>query len=103
MSRNKRKHKIMLEIGRFYRVLDGSPGGHPGRIYKIDDEDKVFYMLMDYSLPEYRDFSLGLFLAEALKKEGFTKMIYDGPAEHHMDYLNKMAFVEDNGVYVKRL
>ena len=84
-------------------TCQGAPAGIAIGSLVLTDEDKVFYMLMDYSLPEYRDFSLGLFLAEALKKEGFTKMIYDGPAEHHMDYLNKMAFVEDNGVYVKRL
>lgn len=84
-------------------TCQGDPAGIAIGSLVLTDEDKVFYMLMDYSLPEYRDFSLGLFLAEALKKEGFTKMIYDGPAEHHMDYLNKMAFVEDNGVYVKRL
>ena len=32
MSKKRRKHKITLEIGKFYRVLDGSPGGHPGQI-----------------------------------------------------------------------
>lgn len=46
MSKKKRKHKITLEIGKFYRVLDGSPGGHPGQIYKIDNEDKVFTQLL---------------------------------------------------------
>lgn len=46
MSKKKRKHKIILEIGKFYWVLDGSPGGHPGQIYKIDNEDKAFVQLL---------------------------------------------------------
>ena len=42
MSKKKRKHIIKLKVGKFYRVLDGSPTGHPGQIFKIDFGDKEY-------------------------------------------------------------
>ena len=75
-SRNKRKHKIMLEIGRFYRVLDGSPGGHPGRIYKIDDEDKVFYAIITESMSMEEFNKLGL-------RKGYYKLKH--PTDQNVD------------------
>ena len=77
--------------------------GDPAGITLGDLTDEVYRMWMDYSLPEYRDFSIGMFLMKALKNEGIRELIYDGPVIKHMDYLNKMEFVEDNGVYVKYL
>lgn len=60
MSKKRRKHKIVLEIGMFCRVLDGSPGGHPGHIYKIDKEDKSFYAILTGSMTreEFETFGL---------------------------------------------
>lgn len=58
---------------------------------------------LDYSIPEYRDFSIGQFLFEELKKEGIQKLIYRGPTEHHMDYLNRMGFTKVEDHYEKVL
>lgn len=50
MSKKKRKHKNKLKINCFYRVLDGSPTGHPGKIYKIDYGQNTFYALVTGSM-----------------------------------------------------
>lgn len=60
-------------------------------------------MLLDYSLPEYRDFSIGEFLSIRLRDEGVKKLTYSGPVANHMAYLNKLEFKEQDGVYEKIL
>ncbi len=42
-------------------------------------------ILLDYSIPEYRDFSLGKFLMEELKKDGVGRVRYLGPDDRHME------------------
>lgn len=92
MSRKKRKHKIVLEIGKFYRVLDGSPGGHPGQIYKIDNKDKAFYAIITGSMSE-----------EEFKKIGLRKGYYKlkNPTDQKVDIslVKKRPFVGDRNDY----
>lgn len=60
-------------------------------------------LLLDYSLPEYRDFSLGSFLMEKLKEEDVRTLTYRGPAEHHLDYLEKTGFTRRGDHFEKQL
>ena len=47
-------------VGKFYRVLDGSPGGHPGQIYEIDSDEKTFHSVItgSMSFEEFQIFGL---------------------------------------------
>ena len=92
MSRNKRKHKIMLEIGRFYRVLDGSPGGHPWQIYKIDDEDKVFYAIVTGSMSIEEFNKLGL-------RKGYYKLKHSTDQNVDISLVKKRPFAGDRNDY----
>ena len=76
MSKKRRKHKITLEIGKFYRVQDGSPGGHPGQIYKIDNDDKAFYAIVTGSMSEDEFKRLGL-------RKGYYKLKH--PTDQNVD------------------
>ncbi len=60
-------------------------------------------LLLDYSLPEYRDFSIGGFLMEQLKGEGIKKLTYHGPTENHMAYLEKTGFTKAGDHFEKNL
>ena len=61
-------------------------------------------LVLDYSLPKYRDYSLGKFLRESLPGRGITELRYSGPTEHHMKYLEKMHFErQEDGSFVCRL
>lgn len=66
-------------------------------------ENRELNLLLDYSIPEYRDFSIGKFLMSNLKAEGVQKLIYEGSDENHKEYLKKTGFSESNGRYEKLL
>ena len=65
--------------------------------------DGTLDMQLDYSLPEYRDFSIGEFLSIRLRKEGVRKLTYAGPDANHMAYLNELEFKSRDGIYEKEL
>ena len=60
-------------------------------------------LLLDYSIEAYRDFSIGAYLFDQLKKEGIRKVTYAGPDEKHQAYLQKMGFVKQEDHYEKEL
>ena len=61
-------------------------------------------LVLDYSLPRYRDFSIGKYLRESLPGKGITELLYAGPTEHHLKYLEKMNFEKQaDGAYVCHL
>ena len=86
MSKKKRKHKIILEIGKFYRVLDGSPGGHPGQIYRVDKEDKAFYAVVTGSMSKDEFDRLGL-------RKGYYKL------NHATDKSVEVSLIKKKTVY----
>ena len=92
MSKKKRKHKITLEIGKFYRVLDGSSGGHPGQIFKIDNEDKVFYAIITGSMSEEEFKRLGL-------RKGYYKLKHSTDKKVDISLVRKRPFVGDRDDY----
>ena len=89
---NRRKHKIKLNIGKFYRVLDGSPGGHPGKIYNYDQNEKAFFAIVtgSMSFEEFR--KLGL-------RKGYIKL--NSPTDENVDIslVKKRPFVGERDDY----
>ena len=66
-------------------------------------EGSMLELVLDYSLPRYRDYSLGSFLRESLPEKGITALRYDGPTENHGKYLEKMDFKKQaDGSYLCR-
>ena len=65
------------------------------------DGDKM-ELLLDYSIEAYRDFSIGAFLFDQLAKKDIHTITYAGPDEQHREYLQKMGFVKEDGIYVKK-
>lgn len=64
-------------------------------------EDGVMDILLDYSMPDYRDFSIGAYLFSQLPGEGIKSLYYNGPDEHHLEYLKKYDFTKTADGYVK--
>jgi hypothetical protein len=60
--------------------------------------DDTLEIKLDYAIPQYRDFKLGVFLFEGQKdyftERGFTKFIVFTEEKSHTKYLNKMGFIE---------
>lgn len=87
-------------MDRSYIILhEGKPVGVTLGIEK----DGEMELLLDYSIPEYRDFSVGQYLLPRLAEEGITKLIFGKDPKHHTEYLNKLGYQKENGRYVKKL
>lgn len=66
-------------------------------------ENGILDIIVDYATPAYRDSSVGTYLYSRLPENGIQKLTYSGKSENHEEYLRKMGFVHENGVYEKRL
>ena len=84
-----------------YLILcDDAPAG----IVLGKRERETMHLLLDYSLPPYRDHSLGRFLLEAFRGKGIRTLIFSGPADNHKGHLEKMGFeAQADGSWVKKL
>lgn len=79
----------------------GSPAGL--LLGKFLDESTV-KLELDYSVPAYRDCSVGSFLYSKLPETGVNKLVArQDHSRMHIDYMEKMGFENQNGVYVKEL
>ena len=85
---------------RFYIInCDGKPVG----ITIGKEKNGTMDLILDYSMPEYRDFSIGKFMISHLPNEGITTLTYHGPDEHHTEYLNKLGFTKTEKGYELKL
>ena len=61
-------------------------------------------MELDYSIPTYRDCSVGTYLLQCLPKHGVRELSYDEGIPEHIGYLKKMGFTqESDGSLTKKL
>ena len=79
--------------------------GNPSNILLgKDNGNGVFEVILDYSTPVYRDCSAGKYLYAVLPSQGVKKLQFAQKAsKEHEDYLTKMGFTKENGVYQKNL
>ena len=79
-------------------------GGDPAGVLlgKLDGDGNLD-MKLDYSVPAYRDCSVGKYLYTRLGERGVRSLRYAGGSEAHTAYLTGMGFAEKNGVYYKKL
>ena len=77
--------------------------GTPAGVLLGNLKDHALDIKIDYTTPEYRDFSIGSFLMSNLVTEGIDKLIYKGADDNHKVYLSKMGFVPKNGHYERVL
>ena len=90
----------MADVDKAFVIsYDGKPVG----ITLGKEEDTNMDLILDYSIPQFRDNSVGKYLFSRLTELGFKTITYKGPTENHMPYLKNTGFVEDNGVFVKTL
>ncbi|WP_044931310.1 hypothetical protein [Butyrivibrio sp. AC2005] len=77
--------------------------GKPVGIMLGNLKDHTVDIKLDYSIPEYRDFSIGEFLMSNLVHESIDKLIYKGSDENHKAYLSKTGFVQKGDHYERIL
>lgn len=94
---------VDLDTSKINRAFIISCEGKPVGITLGKDEDTNLELVLDYTIPQYRDFSVGTFLFSRLGSLGYKTVSYSGSVEHHQDYLKATGFVLSNGKYVKKL
>jgi len=77
--------------------------GRPVGVTAGEQEGSILNLILDYTIPEYRDFSVGRFLIEECRKQGLTKLCYGGPVEYHLPYLQKLGYVKNGELYERVL
>ena len=61
------------------------------------------HLSLDYSTPMYRDCSVASHLYQDLKNMGIQELIGDRNVKEHTEYLKKMGYRDDGGVFRKTL
>ncbi|MBR2067533.1 MAG: YgjV family protein [Solobacterium sp.] len=67
------------------------------------EEEGTFDIQLDYSIPEYRDFSIGQYLYSCLPQDGIHTLIYRGDDIHHKAFLEKTGYTKVDNYYKKTL
>ena len=94
---------LLLDVSDADLVFLVNCENRPAAVFAGRGTDGVLDILLDYSVPEYRDFTVGMYLWEILPEYGVHTLMYSGPAEHHTEYLKKMGFQKEGDRYVCRL
>ncbi len=58
-------------------------------------------LLLDFTSPEYRDFSIGDRVFKKLEEDGIQRVIFDCDPDKFVGYFDKFNFVYENGKYVR--
>lgn len=79
---------------------DGTPAG----LLLGKEKGNIIDVIIDYSTPIYRDCSVGAYLYSKLPSKGIDMLLFSKMgSETHTAYMNKMGFVKETDVYVKKL
>jgi hypothetical protein len=64
----------------------------------------VVDVILDYSVPAYRDCSVGAYLYKNLGDFGVKKLMFtQNKTDAHVSYLTKMGFENQDGDYIKKI
>ena len=77
--------------------------GKPVGITLGKHTDDNFDILLDYTIKEFRDFSIGRYLFSKLPEDNIKDVTYKGSIEKHIDYLKNMGFKQIDNYYTKHL
>lgn len=65
-----------------------------------EQENGIVEILLDYTIPEYRDFSNGKYLLSLFEK---GQLVVKSESKDHIKYLTKLGFIKnENGLFVKK-
>lgn len=92
----------MKDADRAYVVCcNGNPAGV---MLGKERKEGALDVTLDYSVPAYRDCSVGKYLYSKLPAKGIHTLVYsEKESQMHAAYLVKMGFVKEDGVYVKKI
>ena len=83
------------QIGRADMACLVTCGNTPAGIFLARKTEENLEVLMDYSLPVYRDCSVGRYLYGELEKRGVKELRCETKVKAHADYLRKLGSLEE--------
>ena len=85
----------------YFVYCNGTPAG---LLLGKELESGIVDVVMEYTTPAYRDCTAGEFLYSKLPENGVKMLKYSQKeTKTHVEYMTKMGFVKENGVYIKTL
>ena len=79
----------------------------PAGLFIARIEGEEAHILLDYVIPNYRDFQVARFIFEDnaafFRQRGIRRFVSDGGSPIHRKYLEKMEFVNQGAVYVHEI
>lgn len=76
----------------------------PAGLMLGEEKNGVLHVILDYSIPQYRDCSIGKYLYSALPDKNINVLKYtEELTDAHASYLVKMGFKKEDGAYTCRL
>ncbi len=67
------------------------------------DKDGKLDVQVDYTTPQYRDLSVGKWLAAHAGEAGVKRAVLHVPTKHHAEYMKKIGFVKAGDAYELKL
>ena len=92
---------ISDDKARIYLVSVGTNTAGITLAQKISDDS--LQIDLDYTIPAYRDCSVGKYLLQYLKEKGIKKFYAKSDVAEHISYLIKTGFAKENDRFVKVL
>jgi len=92
---------ISDDKARIYLVSVGTNTAGITLAQKISDDS--LQIDLDYTIPAYRDCSVGKYLLQYLKEKGIKKVYAKSDVAEHISYLIKTGFAKENDRFVKVL
>lgn len=97
------KHNPQDDLLCFFILRNMMPAGL--FIAKVQGEEA--HILLDYVIPNYRDFQVARFIFEDnaafFRQRGIRRFVSDGGSPIHQSYLEKMEFVKQGEIYVHEI
>lgn len=80
---------------------DGNPAGI---LLGEENRPNVIDIMIDYSIPAYRDCSVGTYLYSKLSAKGIHTLLFaQRESDKHVSYMYKMGFCKEKDTYIKKL
>ena len=83
----------------YYVFCNEAPVG----LFVGNNKNKNVEIVLDYTVPDYRDCSVAKFLYIAMKKNGIDRLEMKNPSIKHIEFLEKMGYSREENSYVKVL
>ena len=79
----------------------------PAGLFIVNVDSGTAHILLDYVIPNYRDFKVARFIfgenSIFFEKRGIRQFVSEAGSNFHKKYLERMGFVKEEGVFIRKI